>query len=88
MKIKLKFGDEILNLEFEATECDGNQLKDVIKEKLCVEDFHLLSARGVDLKPNSKVSDFDTFLICPKVLGGKVWKCLESFVGIIFEDNF
>jgi hypothetical protein len=50
----------------------GHDLKEFIKNNFEINDFHLCTSRGVDLKSDYKICNGDVFCVYPKCVGGKV----------------
>jgi hypothetical protein len=74
MKIFLKFGSDSKK-PFHLRDCDdlnGSHVKDFIAKELNLHDFYLCSSNGIDFDSDRKVCAHDTFIVCPKQLGGKV----------------
>ena len=74
MRIFLKFGSNIkqnFEINENANDLNGVNLIDLIATTFNLDDFNLCSTSGVDFDLNKRVNDGDTFILCPKVVGGK-----------------
>ena len=71
LRIFLKFNQEKKDI-FVDKSFKGHDLKDHIKDNFKINDFHLCTSRGVDLKSDYKICDGEIFCVYPKIIGGKV----------------
>lgn len=74
LKLTLKFGsyEEILVIKNVKTSFKGHELRESIRNVFNIDDFHLCTSNGVDIKLNKQILNGDKFCVYPKVLGGKV----------------
>ena len=68
----MKFNNEKKEIYLQESSFNGNDLKNYVKKRFEIENFHLCTTRGIDVNLQNDILNGDVFCLYPKALGGKV----------------